>query len=546
LIILGLSHLTPSPVGHDTTAALVEDGVLRSAVSEERFSRIKHHAGYPSDAIKYCLNEAGITLSDVDKVAVGWGLAQDDLDPNTKQKFSSTPKLDELFRKTPIEKKNPIFYNHHYIHARTAYSMTNFKKAVVISLDGGGIDNGKAVSGGIFVIDNGNIEPIVYYPAETSLGNAYGCFTEICGFMMIDGEGKTMSLAAFAEGESNEQKDKVYSHVTKIFPRYSGIEYLGGGVMEPLWQFKNNTQLAANIDDRVIVLGKMYKRELIAWAVQKTLEDIVIGLVTAAVEMTELKNVILTGGIFLNMIMNMKIREKLGRSYDVFFNPICGDLGNAVGAAFEQYCVETGKNIQFQNMSLYIGPSYQDAEVLVASNRLNLKLEKIDKIQMAIDLITKGKVVGWFQGRSELGPRGLGNRSILSLANDMQFKDTVNMKVKKREPWRPFCPSIIEQKSNYFLENNCNAPYMILGFRMKNREEAPAVCHIDGTCRPQVLQREINKDFYDVVKGSGGILLNTSLNLAGDPIVETPLDALLAFQNSKMDALIINDYMIKR
>jgi carbamoyltransferase len=155
-------------------------------------------------------------------------------------------------------------------------------------------------------------------------------------------------------------------------------------------------------------------------------------------------------------------------------------------------------------------------------------------------------VIGWFQGRSEFGPRGLGNRSILSLATDEKYKDTVNEKVKKREVWRPFCPTIIEEKSEKILVNSTYAPYMILGFEMKNPELYPAVCHVDGTTRPQILKKDINPDFYQVVKGVGGIVLNTSFNLAGDPIVETPHDALMTLKNSEMDAIIINDFLVEK
>ena len=546
MIILGLSHLYPAPVGHDTTAALLQDGVLRSAVSEERFTRVKHHAGYPANAIQYCLNEAGITLSEVDKVVVGWSLSEEQIETKDRAKFSSTAKNDILFRKTPIENKNPVFYDHHHTHARTAYSMTDFEKAVIISLDGGGIDDGKAVSGGVFIADNGKIDPIKMYPIKASLGFTYSNLTELCGFAMADGEGKTMSLAAFGDNAHNVEKELVYSKISKIYPKFDGIEYVDGSVIEPLWKFNNNMQLASIADERIISLGKFFKRELIAWATQKKLEEIVTGLVSSAVESTGIKNVIATGGLFLNMIMNMKIREKLGKQCKIFFNPICGDLGNAIGVVFEHYFVETGKNPSFPNMSLYLGPSYHNEEIKIAIEQLNLKYEQTDRVQTAIDLVSKGKVIGWFQGRSELGPRGLGNRSILSLANDIKFKDIVNEKVKKRESWRPFCPTIIDERKSHFLEDPTDAPYMVLGFEMKNSQEAPAVCHIDNTCRPQILSRSHNPEFYNIIKGVGGIILNTSLNLAGDPIVETPTNALMTFKNSAMDAMIIGDYLISR
>jgi carbamoyltransferase len=246
------------------------------------------------------------------------------------------------------------------------------------------------------------------------------------------------------------------------------------------------------------------------------------------------------------MIMNMKIQQKFGKKLNLFFNPICNDLGNSVGAALEQCYQETGKNPVPPYMSLYLGNSYSDEEVVADSKKFNFKITKVNKVDTAIDLIERGKVIGWFQGRAEFGARGLGNRSILSLATEQKYKDTVNEKVKKREAWRPFCPTIIEEKSEEMLKDATYAPYMILGFDMKNPELYPAVCHVDGTTRPQILKKDTNPDFYQVVKGVGGIVLNTSFNLAGDPVVETPYDAFMTLKNSEMDAVIINDFMVEK
>jgi len=546
LIILGLSKLSPSSTGHDSTAAILVDGEIKAAVSEERFSRIKHAGGFPSRAIQYCLEEVGIRLSDVDKISVGMGLKPSYIDKADYHKFFCTAKSDPMFRKTPLEEKKPIFYNHQYIHARTGYSMTDFRNAVAISLDGKGIDNGEVHSGGIFIINNNKIEPLKLFPGIGSLGFAFGALTEICGFRMLDGEGKTMSLAAFGENEPKEEKKRVYEQVKKIFPKFEGIDYSQGGVPDVKIKIKDNQMLFANVDERIILLGKIFKRELIAWAAQKVLEETVTNLILNVVDYTGIKNLVFSGGVFLNMILNMKIREKLGKNFNLFFNPICNDHGNAIGAAIEQYIAETGQNLSFPYMPLYLGSSYLDEEIEAGIKKMNLKFEKIDKIHQAAELINKGKVVGWFQGRSEFGPRGLGNRSILSMPTDIKYKDIVNKKVKKRESWRPFCPTIISEKSSEFLNNPCKSPYMILGFDMKDPHYYPAVCHIDGTCRPQILDKQDNPDFYNLVKEVDGMVLNTSFNLAGDPIVETPIDALLTFKYSEMDALIINDFMIKR
>ena len=462
-----------------------------------------------------------------------------------KEKFSCHAK-DTGYKKTAIERKNPIFYDHQYIHARIGYALSGFKKALVICLDGGGIDNGELNSGGIFLVDHGDIQPIKYFPMYQSLGLTYGAVTEVCGFPMSEGEGKTMTIAPMAENESKTNKEKIYGHMCKVFPNFKGIDVKPNGGVTFTSIFLHDTTITSVEDTRLLLLKRLYHKNLIAWAAQKRIEDILIDFVSKAVDTTGMKNVVFSGGIFLNMIMNMKIQQMFGNRLNLFFNPVCSDHGNAIGAALEEYYQQTGKNPIPPYMSLYLGSSYSDEEILFSTKKFNFKVNKVNKVDTAIDLVEKGKVIGWFQGRSEFGPRGLGSRSILALPTEQKYKDIVNEKVKKREPWRPFCPTIIEEKSSQFLKDPLYAPYMILGFEMKNPELYPAVAHIDGTCRPQILKKDVNPDFYEVVKGLDGIVLNTSFNLAGDPIVETPHDALMTLKNSEMDALLMNDYLIEK
>ena len=543
--ILGISHLTPSSFGHYTSVAMLDDDSNLFAISEERLSRIKNDGGYPSNSIQLCLNQNNLRFDDMDNVTVGFGLEKQHMGQKIKEKFCSYAK-DSGYKKTAIERKNPIFYDHQYIHARMGYALSGFKKALVICLDGRGVDNGEPNSGGMFLADNGEIQPIKYFPVATSLGLTYGAITEICGFTMTDGEGKTMTLAPMAENESEVNKEKIYQHMCKIFPNFKGTDVKSNGGVTFTGKFLHDTTIVFVEDTRLLLLKRLYHKNLIAWAAQKRIEDILIDFVSKAVEQTGIKNIVFSGGIFLNMIMNMKIQQKFGNKLNLFFNPICTDHGNAIGAVLEHYYQQTGKNPIPSYMSLYLGTSYSDEEILFSANRFNFKINKVNKIDTAIDLIERGKVIGWFQGRSEFGPRGLGNRSILALPTEQKYKDIVNEKVKKRESWRPFCPTIVEEESSKFLKNPSYAPYMILGFEMKNPELYPAVTHIDGTCRPQILKKDTNPDFYEVVKGLDGIILNTSFNLAGDPIVETPHDALMTLKNSEMDAILMNDLLIEK
>ena len=545
LQVLGISHLAPSPFGHDSAVALLDEDSNLFAISEERFSRVKHDGGYPSGAIQSWLKQSNSRLSEIDKISIGFGLEEKRVGRRINEQFCCYAK-DTGYKKTAIERENPPFYDHQYIHARTSYALSGFKKALVICFDGEGIDNGKSNSGGIFLVDNGDIKPIKYFPLDVSLGHTYGAITEICGFTMTDGEGKTMTLAPMTENESKTNKEKIYGHMSKVFPDFNGNDLRTNGHVTFDGKMYYDFAVYNILDIRLLLLKRLYNRNLIAWAAQKRLEEIVTKIITSVVDATGMKNVVFSGGIFLNMIMNMKIQQRFGDRLNLFFNPICSDHGNAIGAALEEYYQQTGKNPVPPYMSLYLGSSYSDEEILFSTKKFNVKVSKVNKVDSAIDLIERGKVVGWFQGRSEFGPRGLGNRSILALPTEQKYKDIVNKKVKKREPWRPFCPTIIEEKSSQFLKDPLYAPYMILGFEMKNPELYPAVTHVDGTCRPQILKKDVNPDFYEVVKGLDGIVLNTSFNLAGDPIVETPHDALMTLKNSEMDVLLMNDYLIEK
>jgi carbamoyltransferase len=544
--ILGISHLSPSPFGHDSAIAVLDEDSNLFAISEERLSRVKHDGGYPSNVIQSWLKQSNLRLSEIDKISIGFGLEETRVGRRINEQFCCYAKESTNFKRTLIGKKNPPFYDHQYIHARTSYTLSGFKKALVICLDGAGVDNGEFNSGGIFIVDNGKISPIKYFPLNLSLGNTYGAITEICGFVMNDGEGKTMTLGPMAENESKADKEKIYGHICKVFPDFNGTDFRTNGHVTLDGTILQDLTVYNILDTRLLLLKRLYNKNLIAWAAQKRMEEIVIKIITSAVDLTGIKNVTFGGGIFLNMIMNMKIQQKFGDKLNLFFNPICNDLGNAVGVALEQNYQETGKNPIPSHMSLYLGNSYSDEEVATDAKKFNFKINKVNKVDTAIDLIERGKVVGWFQGRSEFGARGLGNRSILALPTEQKYKDIVNKKVKKREPWRPFCPTIIAEKSNEFLKNSSYAPYMILGFEMKNPELYPAVIHVDGTCRPQILKKDDNPDFHQVVKGLDGIILNTSFNLAGDPIVETPYDAFMTLKNSEMDAVVINDFMVEK
>ena len=385
--ILGISHLSPSPFGHDSAIAVIDEDSKLFAISEERLSRVKHDGGYPSNVIQSWLKQSNLRLSEIDKISIGFGLEETRVGRRINEQFCCYAKESTNFKRTLIGKKNPPFYDHQYIHARTSYALSGFKKALVICLDGAGVDNGEFNSGGIFIADNGKISPIKYFPLNLSLGNTYGAITEICGFVMNDGEGKTMTLGPMAENESKADKEKIYGHICKVFPDFNGTDFRTNGHVTLDGTILQDLTLYNILDTRLLLLKRLYNKNLIGWAAQKLMEEIVIKIITSAVDLSGIKNVTFGGGIFLNMIMNMKIQQKFGDKLNLFFNPICNDLGNAVGVALEQNYQETGKNPIPSHMSLYLGNSYSDEEVVADAKKFNFRISKVNKVDTAICLL---------------------------------------------------------------------------------------------------------------------------------------------------------------
>ncbi len=545
MIVLGLSHLAPSAIGHDASVCLVDNGKLVSAVSEERFNGVKHYAGYPAAAIDWTLKDAGLKLSDVDRVAVGFGLWK---------RPKSLPKMiygafktnsNVTFKQTPMQKKNPTFIDHQLSHASCGHRMSGFDKALIISLDGAGVDAGKPSSGGIFVGNGDSIETLKTFPLDASLGFAYGAFTVACGFWFGDGEGKTMGLAPFANDKPQKDLDACFAKVSGMFPRFDGTEFVGGGGFRTASRLVHGSHLVEFDNPQLNALRERYGSKVLAWAAQKALEESASGLVAAAQEETGINNIVLTGGLFYNVVLNKIIRERLPRS-DIFVTPVAGDQGVAIGAALELSHREGVRLSNKRMADVYLGPEYGEGHISDDLKKYGCSFERVDPSSTAASLVESGKVVGWFQGRMELGPRALGSRSILANPTDIKYKDITNDKVKHRESWRPFCPSMTIEASKEYLANPVEAPFMITAFDCVCPDDVPAVVHVDGTTRPQTLRRGINPAYYDAIHGAGGIVLNTSFNLAGDPIVCTPADAIMTFKNSGMDALVIGDFLVSK
>ena len=500
MITLGIS------MHHDSSAALVEDGKVIDGVAEERFTRIKHDGVVPVNAIRWILDKSGLKEEDVTVT-----LSENRPNPlkNVGNFYGTVHRYPLYLGETLLKRniapylkkfKSVVFVPHEMGHARSAFGSSSFNKAAIVVMDGVGTDHGRAVSGGIFLGEGKEIKLLEYLDIRRSLGFFYGGLTVALGFQFNDGEWKTMGLAPYG--------NKFIDELNELWKKERWDTYYGAM-------------------DKMKTLAEKYRKEDLAYTAQKILEDEVIRIAERAAQLCGTKNLCIAGGVALNVKATMLLRE---RGYNVFAYPNPGDSGLAVGTAMEHQ-KERG-----EIGTIYYGPEYEYNGG-----------EKVDAPQTAAELLEKGKVIGWFQGRMEWGPRALGNRSILADPGKEEMKDIVNRKVKYREWWRPFAPSMLEDKAHFYLENAEKAPYMIIGYHAKRVEEIPAVVHVDGTTRPQTVNREQNQRYYDLIKSFRiPVVMNTSFNLAGEPIVCTPEDAIKTFERSGLDALIINDRMLTK
>jgi len=569
--ILGIQNF-----GNDPSACLLKDGKLVAMAEEERFVRVKHAYRYfPINAINFCLKFGDITLDDVDYISIGWNSYKypeymikfhiNDWRIHKWKKMSILLwELINLFRFSPKHmnsiiksrfrkhgyKSNPEikFVSHHLSHAASAYYYSGFNKASILTIDGHGDENCTVTWKGI----DKKIVSINEFNIPNSLGWFYSAFTQYLGFVPYDGEGKVMGLAPY--GKFNEDIFKKMKNIIDfsmngayaIDPQYTlyGSHFYGMRFTDDLVKLfgpprKTNSKITNTYKD-------------IAYAVQTKLEESVLNLTKRLVEQTLIKNICIAGGVGYNCKMNGEIL-KLDCVDDIFIQPIAGDNGSSLGSSLV-LSNELGLKSFSKMYDVYLGPEYSNEEIEEALKSKDISYEYHDDIEgVCGELISKGKIIGWFQGRMECGPRALGNRSILADPTDPKMKDKVNYRVKHREPWRPFCPTMLKGAEEEFLTDPYPSPFMILAFDViiKRVKDVPAVVHVDGTTRPQILEKNINPKFWRLIKSfeevtSIPMVLNTSFNKRGEPIVCTPVDAIKCFQRTKMDALAIGNYLVRK
>lgn len=559
MIVLGIHK------GHDSSAAIIKDGKVIADVQEERFSRVKHSNNVPFKSIEYCLNQVGIkNINEVDFISSSWEKTPKELNAV----FGLNVKGDNIVKqvgKTILGKnvtssiKVPIYYpnytlsdknkfvnnNHHLAHAASAYftRKTN-DKCLIFTIDG----SGDEMCTSIWLGEGNKIELLKSYYKEASIGWAYSVVTEGLHWIHGDGEGKTMGLAPYGDPE------KCKGVLDKYFPVFENEKLIKESDLGDsyYWTESGATQFHFDEASEVEDLIKKYGREDIAAEAQRKLEETVMNLVFGWIKKTGIKKIAFAGGVMLNVKLNQKIwynRKDLIEDQHVYPNP--GDSGLAVGAALLEYYKHNDfKGYDFNH--LYLGPEYTNEEIESILKIRKLKYTYLDNpSKKAAELLANNKIVAWFQGRMESGPRALGNRSILMSPLKSENKDIINAWVKFREGFRPFCPSLTYESRHDYLKDCKDEFFMITSYDVTDhkRDKVPAVVHVDGTLRPQMVQKETNPRYWELINEFGKltgetIILNSSFNVMGESIINNPKEAIRCFFDSGIDALFLGNYFL--
>ena len=557
---------------HDSAAAILKDGHVVAAVEEERFSRKKFDDGFPRMAIDWCLKEAGITPEQINSVAfydkpiLKFERLLDNyiaVAPRGLYSFLNViPKWlhKRLWIKEEIKKHmrgyqgNIIFPEHHMSHAAHTFFTSPFDEAAILTVDG----VGEWSTSSFGSAENTSIKLTNDIRWPHSIGMFYSAFTYFLGFKVNEGEYKLMGLSAYGK------------------PKYYDL------ILNEILDVKNDGSLHLNLKyfaftyDKVMTNQKFAelfgipRREEnvkaeqihydIAASAQKVLEDIMLKMVNHVHKKTGMKNLCLGGGVALNGVANYRILKE-GPFESVHIPPSPGDGGSAIGCAQYLYYIhkkqrriivqDHAKRIQ---ENVYVGPSFSNDEIKSFLEENNIDYEYLAReqlLQTTAKLISEQNVVGWYQGKIEWGPRALGNRSILADPRDSKMKDVLNEKIKHRELFRPFAPSILEEYVSEYFDLNIPSPYMLFVAKVKKPDKIPAVTHVDGTGRLQTVSREANPLYYDLIndfyKITGvPVVVNTSMNVRGEPIVNTPEQAYAMIIKTEMDYIMMGNYMIQR
>ena len=557
--ILGISAFY-----HDSAACLIQDGRIVAAASEERFTRKKHDHDFPINAVMYCLKEGGITVADLDYVGF-YDKPLIKFERILYTYLATFPKSFPSFMKAiplwlteklwtptqirkPLQYKGPILYaEHHESHAASSFLVSPFEEAAILTVDG----VGEWATSTMGVGRGNKIEILNEIRFPHSLGLLYSAFTYYLGFKVNSAEYKVMGLAPYGEPKYMREMEKLIS-VADDGSFKMNMEYFAYDYGLTMTNKKFDALFGAPPRPPE---SKMTQREMdLAATVQRVTEDVVNKMCHTLHKQTGLDAICLAGGVALNCVSNGKIIRNTPFK-KIFVQPAAGDAGGAVGVAALIWHSILDNPRQGPLRDSYLGPGYSREDIrkyLDDNGVVYHDLAYDDLLDRTCQLIEEQNVVGWFQGRMEFGPRALGNRSILADARNPANKDVVNLKIKFRESFRPFAPSVLEERVSDWFELDQPSPYMLLVAPVReSKRTIPSVTHIDGSARVQTVNRDQNAMYYDLLKRFEArtgcpLLINTSFNVRGEPIVMTPHDAYMCFMRTNMDYLVLDRFVLDK
>ncbi len=549
---------------HDAAAALIKDGKLIAACEEERFSRKKHDTNFPEKAIDFCLKYAHIDADQIDYIGfyekplikferlLDSFLATFPYSYNVFVKAMPSWLTQKLHMRSLIRKKTGykgkvLFINHHLSHAGSAFLVSPFQNAAILTADAAG-EWGTTTLGFGKDCDITILKEINF---PHSLGLFYSTITAFLGFQVNNDEYKVMGLAPYGKPTFY----KKFKKLIKILPDGSyrlNLDYFAYHYKMQMYSGKFIKEFGR---PRVPGSKIEQKHKDMAYSAQMLLEEALIGAANYLYEQTHSRALCIAGGVGLNCVANGKILKQTPFR-DIFIQPAAGDAGGAIGAAFFIYNSLLKNKRTFIMEDVYLGPAYSTEKVREFLNSNNIQFQELeykDLIIKTAKFIAEDKIIGWFQGRMEFGPRALGNRSILANPQNPEMKDIINKKIKFREDFRPFAPAVIFEKSDEYFNLNYESQFMLLVGEVKEekRNIIPGVVHVDETARIQTVRREQNPLFYDLIKEfykltNVPILINTSFNIKGEPIVCSPREAYSCFMRSGIDYLVLDKFLISK
>lgn len=601
MTILGISAFY-----HDSAAAIVQDGKIMAAAQEERFTRKKHDESFPINAVKFCLQHCGLQINDIDAIAfydkpllkferlleTYYGFA-----PKGLVSFLQAMPVwlrEKMFLKRVIheelellpgydkKKVKFLFPEHHLSHAASAFYSSPFQEAAILTLDGVGEWATASISKG----SGNSIEILKELRFPHSPGLLYSAFTYYLGFKVNSGEYKMMGLAPYGISESTQTQQFIKTiKETLIDLKPDGSLWLN----QDYFNYATGLRMADDAKwEKLFGFARRNEEDELqqhhcnlAYAIQAITEELVLLMAAEAKRIANCDNICMAGGVALNCVANGKLLRS-GIFKNLFVQPAAGDAGGAVGAAQAAYFIHFGKEriattVQDEMQGAYLGPEFSDIEVEQVLRKYKAAAQKHENFDSlaatTAQLLADGNVVGWFQGRMEFGPRALGNRSILGDARNAEMQKKLNLKIKYREGFRPFAPSVLAEDANNYFDLSAPSPYMLIVAPVKDtlrktvpanyaqlpmmqrlyvqRSDLPAITHVDFSARVQTIHRETNPRYHKLLQAfkaltGYGVLVNTSFNVRGEPPVCTPDDAYKCFMRTEMDYLVLGNYVFAK